>query len=121
MTLSLIAVIAVGGALGAAMRHLVERAMNRRHSGGLPWGLFTVNLVGSAIAGAVLGGTSGLLRTFLLVGVCGALTTYSGFGAAVRSLWSQDRRAAWVTIIGMTAGSIAAAAITYAIASAATG
>ena len=116
MTLSLIAVIAVGGALGATVRHLIERAIGRRQRGALPWGLFVVNLVGSAIAGAVLGGTSGLLRTFLLVGVCGALTTYSGFGAAIQMLWAQDRRAAWLTIVGMTSGCIAVAALAYAIA-----
>lgn len=113
MTASAILVIAVGGAIGAALRSIVERWAASRYHGALPAGLFLVNVIGSAIAGAVLGGTTGALRLFLLVGICGALTTYSGFGAAVHRLWSSDRRAAWVTILGMPTLCIAVAALTY--------
>lgn len=113
MTAAAIVVIAVGGALGACLRYVIERGITVRQRGDLPWGLFAVNVIGSAVAGAAAGGTAGVLRTFLLVGVCGALTTYSGFGAAVRRLWSSDRRAAWITIIGMTGACVAAAALAY--------
>lgn len=117
MTMTTVLVIAVGGALGACARYLIERGITVRQRGMLPWGLFTVNVVGSALAGAALVGTSGLVRTFLVVGLCGALTTYSGFGAAVRTLWSHDRSAAWVTIVGMTGACIVAAALAAALVS----
>jgi CrcB protein len=117
MTVATILVIAVGGALGACLRALVERWVTERQRGDLPWGLFAVNVLGSAVAGAVAAGTEGVGRTFLLVGICGALTTYSGFGAAVHRLWSLDRRAAWITIVGMTVGCIAVAALTFALVS----
>lgn len=111
MSIAAVLVIAMGGALGACARYLIERGITVRQRGVMPWGLFTVNVVGSALAGAALAGTSGLVRTFLLVGLCGALTTYSGFGAAVRALWSRDRAAAWVTIFGMTSACIVAVAL----------
>lgn len=115
MTVTAIVVIAVGGALGAVLRHLIERWVVTRQRGALPGGLLLVNVIGSAIAGVVVGGTTGAVRLFLLVGVCGALTTYSGFGAAVHRLWSRDRRAAWITIIGMPTLCIGVAAIGIAV------
>lgn len=111
MTATVIVLITLGGAVGAGVRYLVERWVATRQRGALPGGLFLVNVLGSAIAGVVVGGTSGPLRLFLLVGVCGALTTYSGFGAAVHRLWSSDRRAAWITILGMPTLCIAVAAL----------
>lgn len=113
MNVTAIVVIAVGGALGAGLRHLIERWVATRHRGALPGCLFLVNVIGSAIAGVMVGGTTGALRLFLLVGVCGALTTYSGFGSAVHRLWSSDRRAAWITIIGMPTLCIGVAAIGF--------
>ena len=76
--------VAAGGAVGAPLRYLTDRFVQRRHDSLFPWGTFTVNVVGSAIlgvlAGAVLVGagttTAGLL---LGTGLCGALTTYSTF------------------------------------------
>ena len=74
--------VAAGGAVGAPLRYLTDRFVQRRHDSLFPWGTFTVNVVGSAIlgilAGALLVGagttTAGLL---LGTGLCGALTTYS--------------------------------------------
>lgn len=115
MTANAIVLIAVGGAVGAGLRYVIERWVRERQRGELPGGVFLVNVAGSAIAGVVLGGTTGALQLFLLVGVCGALTTYSGFGAAVHRLWSSDRRAAWITLIGMPTICIAVAAPGYAL------
>ena len=117
MTVAAVVVIALGGALGSCLRYLIERGITERQRGVLPWGLFAVNVLGSALAGAALAGTSGLVRTFVVVGLCGALTTYSGFGAAVRALWSRDRTAAWVTIVGMTGVCLMAATLAHALVS----
>jgi fluoride exporter len=83
MNWSLLGLVMAGGALGAAGRHLVGGWMVRHVGDGLPWGTLAVNLVGSLAAGFLFAwlegrGPSALYwRAFLMVGVLGALTTYS--------------------------------------------
>lgn len=80
---SLLALVMAGGALGAAGRHLIGDWMLRQYGDGLPWGTLAVNLIGSFAAGFLFAwlegrGPSALYwRGFLIIGVLGALTTYS--------------------------------------------
>jgi CrcB protein len=74
--------VLVGGAFGAPLRYLTDRAVQARHDAVFPWGTFTVNVVGSlilgALTGAVLSGAAGPgVQLLLGTGFCGALTTYS--------------------------------------------
>lgn len=75
--------VMAGGALGAAGRFWIGGWVTRHLGSGFPWGTLTVNLLGSFAAGFLLvwlegRGPAGLLwRAFLMVGVLGALTTYS--------------------------------------------
>ncbi|MET7912518.1 fluoride efflux transporter CrcB [Streptomyces avermitilis] len=76
--------VAVGGAVGAPLRYLTDRAVQARHDTVFPWGTFSVNVVGSLIlgvlTGAALSGAAGHTAQLLLgTGLCGALTTYSTF------------------------------------------
>ncbi|MFE0680591.1 fluoride efflux transporter CrcB [Streptomyces sp. NPDC058961] len=76
--------VALGGAVGAPLRYLTDRAVQARHDTVFPWGTFSVNVVGSLIlgilTGAALSGTAGHTVQLLLgTGLCGALTTYSTF------------------------------------------
>ncbi|MBF6340003.1 fluoride efflux transporter CrcB [Nocardia abscessus] len=72
-----------GGAIGAPLRYLIDRAVQNRRDSLFPWGTFLVNLIGCLILGALSGAGAALaapLFALLGTGFCGALTTYSTFG-----------------------------------------
>ncbi|MBQ1049500.1 CrcB family protein [Micromonospora sp. C51] len=89
--------VALGAALGAPLRYLIDRAVQGRHDSVLPWGTFVVNVVGSLLLGVLIGGAAGGavpgdLFTLLGVGLCGALTTYSTFGYETIRLFEDGAR-----------------------------
>jgi CrcB protein len=75
--------VMAGGALGAAARHLLGGWLLRHAGSGWPWGTLACNLLGSFAAGLLFAllegrGPSALYwRAFLIVGILGALTTWS--------------------------------------------
>ena len=75
--------VMAGGALGAALRFWMGGLLLRHLGSGFPWGTLAVNLVGAFAAGFLVvwleaRGPSALYwRAFLIVGVLGALTTFS--------------------------------------------
>ena len=78
-----LALVMLGGALGAGGRYWLGGWLLRHVGDGLPWGTLTVNLLGSFAAGFLAiwmenrGASALYWRAFLIVGVLGALTTYS--------------------------------------------
>lgn len=77
--------VLVGGAIGAPLRYLADLFLQSRHDSVLPWGTLSVNVIGSAVLGAVaaavsVGGAPSWLLTLVGTGFCGALTTFSTFG-----------------------------------------
>jgi CrcB protein len=85
--------VALGAAVGAPLRYLVDRAVQAHHDSLFPWGTFAVNAIGSFLLGglaATAAHTPAPLMALAGTGLCGALTTYSTFGyETVRLL--QDR------------------------------
>ena len=74
----------LGGGLGSGIRYLVTIAMNQ-YSKVLPFGTFTVNMLGCLLIGLILGyaqkeNTLTSNQTLLLAtGFCGGFTTFSAF------------------------------------------
>ncbi len=79
-----LAVIALGGALGAPARYELSRVIGVGATG-FPWGIFWVNISGSLVLGILImllierRPPSRYLRPFLAVGFLGAYTTYSTY------------------------------------------
>jgi CrcB protein len=101
--------IALGGAIGTALRYLTSILAARWFGAEFPYGTLIVNLSGAFIIGFVqeLGTETVLIpdnvRLFLTTGMMGGLTTYSAFSyETVRLMeagaWSQ----AWINIVVTT-------------------
>ena len=85
--------VALGGAIGASLRHGAGLAALRLAPGGWPWATFFVNVTGSLAMGIVIGwlalkGAEGgqNLRLFLATGVLGGFTTFSAFSLEVADM-----------------------------------
>lgn len=105
--------IALGAALGAPARYLIESRMNARAADPrFPWAMLVINALGSLIAGIAAALTDGTLRIFLIVGICGSLTTFSGFGWSV-SLIRRDRVVFIAALLLIPAACLAAFALGY--------
>ena len=67
--------VALGAAVGAPLRYLVDRFVQRRHDSVFPWGTLAVNVAGSFLLGLLAASINGIWLTFLGTGFCGGLTT----------------------------------------------
>ena len=85
MNAVLVVYVALGGALGSVARYLLSTAVHRYTAAGFPYGTFTVNIVGCAAFGLIIGAAehridlTPAVRAFFLVGILGGFTTFSAF------------------------------------------
>lgn len=85
MNLATLIAVASGGAIGATLRLLINTTVNKHFTHSLPLGTLTVNLLGSFMIGMIFAyfhlntSLSPNLKTFMVTGILGALTTYSTF------------------------------------------
>jgi fluoride exporter len=85
--------VALGAAIGAPLRYLVDRAVQSKHESAFPWGTLTVNVIGSLLLGFLTGlPASHAVSALLGTGFCGALTTYSTFSYETLRLAQDGRR-----------------------------
>jgi CrcB protein len=96
--------VALGGAIGAGARHLVNLAALRLFGSGFPVGTLTVNLVGGLLMGLLAGyfalryaGGGQNLRLFLTTGILGGFTTFSAFSLDAVLLW--ERGEVWAAFL----------------------
>lgn len=80
-----VAMVLLGGAIGAPMRYLTDLLVQSRHDSVFPWGTFTVNVLGSLVLGITAAVAVDLappawVLALVGTGLCGALTTFSTFG-----------------------------------------
>lgn len=93
-----IALVALGGALGAVARLLISRALPGSLPGTIPWGTLAVNLLGSFLIGWLLASPTSRvaispeLKLLLVTGVLGGFTTYSAFNHETLMLWTGGLR-----------------------------
>ena len=72
----------IGGGLGSALRFLFNKLIP---NGSFPYSTLTVNMIGSFFIGLIIGYliSNNMLKSdyyyFLIVGICGGLTTFSAF------------------------------------------
>lgn len=109
-----LALVMLGGALGAAGRFWLGGWLLRHAGSGLPWGTLAANLLGSFAAGFLAvwlesRGPSALpWRAFLIVGVLGAFTTYSALMLECLLYARSARSALALGYLGLTlAGGLA--------------
>lgn len=85
----------LGGGLGAAARHGVNRASFAILGPAFPWGTLIVNVVGGMLMGALVGwlalrsASAEPMRLLLATGLLGGFTTFSAFSLDAILLWQR--------------------------------
>ncbi|HCN06106.1 MAG TPA: fluoride efflux transporter CrcB [Bacteroidetes bacterium] len=113
-------VVMIGGGLGSALRYGVSLILTSPNAGTFPVSTLLVNIVGSGVLGLVLGLSSKLSSSSILLvgtGLCGGFTTFSTFSGETLTLLSEGRYGTALAYIGVSVvGGLTCAALTYGLA-----
>jgi CrcB protein len=83
--------VAAGGALGSVLRYGISLAGLALFGAGFPWGTLAVNVLGSALIGALAAiGIESHARALLVPGFLGGFTTFSAFSLEATFLWDRS-------------------------------
>lgn len=119
MTLGL---VTIAGAFGCVVRYLFEYSVRRHHPTLRPWATVAANVLGTAITGFVayrfLAISDAHLRSVVLTGFCGGLTTFSSAFAVPAILqrehhWGYSVALVVATPLLCTAAFVAGAALAH--------
>ena len=87
--------VALGGAIGASLRHLANIGAMRLFGSGFPVSTLFVNTLGSFLMGVLVSALAfkGGMRfaPFLMTGVLGGFTTFSAFSLDAVTLWDRGQ------------------------------
>ncbi len=90
-------VISLGAIFGANARYLISRYSVKLIGSAFPWGTLFINVVGSAIVGFFIVYASEKVildprwRLLVVVGFCGAFTTFSSYAFESMALFEQGQ------------------------------
>jgi CrcB protein len=102
--------VAAGGALGALARYGLDRLVQRHSVSVFPWSTFAINVSGCLVVGLVIGAlvdrhhAPQWIRAALVVGFCGAYTTFSTF--AQETLDLTEANDYFLALVNVTASVI---------------
>ncbi|MBY9068279.1 fluoride efflux transporter CrcB [Hyphomonas sp. WL0036] len=101
--------VALGGAIGASLRHGVGLLAVRHMATGWPWSTSIVNVTGSLAMGLLAGwlalkaeGISQDMRLFLATGLLGGFTTFSAFSLEVATMLRSGETAKAALYAGLS-------------------
>jgi len=101
--------VILGAAIGAPSRFVIDQYL--RKFSNLPWGTFTVNVLGSFVIGLTWGATENTVA-LIAIGFAGAFTTWSTFMLDIYlAIELKKFRAAAINYIGSLLIGLLAAAI----------
>jgi len=90
--------VALGGAIGAALRFQAGKSALHWFGSGFPYGTMLVNIIGSLLMGILavyllerMDGSFGRYGPFLLTGILGGFTTFSAFSLDAVYLLERGR------------------------------
>jgi CrcB protein len=112
--------VALGAAVGAPARYLLDTAVSRRWRTALPLGTLVVNVLGCALLGALAATVphGGPAYAAVGTGLCGAFTTFSTFTWETLALAEEGaNRAAVANVVVSVVLGLAAAAAAFHLAS----
>ncbi len=101
-------IISLGAIFGANARYLISRFSVRVVGSTFPWGTLFINVVGSAIVGFFMIYASERVlidprwRLLVVVGFCGAFTTFSSYAFESMALFEQGQ---WLLMAANVLGS----------------
>jgi len=116
-----VAMVLIGGAIGAPLRYLTDLFVRSRRESAVPWGTFIVNVAGSLVLGVTAAVATGMtmpswVLPLVATGFCGALTTFSTFGyETIRLLEEGSTLAAATNSLASLGASLGACAGGYAV------